>query len=203
VSEPAVTLTDWLLAVECAVFAGMLRGGFARLFAALALASLLGGTVHGFFPEEFWLDRALWRAALLALGASALFAAEIAGDLLGWARTRIVTRLVFLGYAGLILTGRDRFGIAVTVYLPAVLLLLFALARESRIRGERRIALGVWGLVGTLVAALGQQLRLGAHPVYFDHNALYHVVQAAALVLVFVGGRALASGPTAPREGPC
>src|SRR6266700_3934420 len=43
------------------------------------------------------------------------------------------------------------------------------------------------GLALSMLAALLQQARIAIHPVYFDHNALYHVVQALALVLLYFG----------------
>ena len=46
----------------------------------------------------------------------------------------------------------------------------------------------------SVLAALLQQARIAIHPVYFDHNALYHVVQAAALVLLYFGFRAVRFG---------
>jgi hypothetical protein len=32
-------------------------------------------------------------------------------------------------------------------------------------------------------------MRIALHPAYFDHNALYHVVQGVALVLFYQGFR--------------
>ncbi len=42
-------------------------------------------------------------------------------------------------------------------------------------------------------------MRVALHPVYFDHNAVYHVVQAVALVILYIGfervGRSAVSSP--------
>ena len=48
---------------------------------------------------------------------------------------------------------------------------------------------GAWGLGLTFVAAAVQQGRVGLHPRYFNHNALYHLIQGAGLFLVFRGAR--------------
>jgi hypothetical protein len=40
-----------------------------------------------------------------------------------------------------------------------------------------------------LFAAAAQQAKIGIHPVYFDHNSLYHVLQAIALFMVFLVAR--------------
>ena len=47
-----------------------------------------------------------------------------------------------------------------------------------------------------------QQLEIALHPVYFDHNAVYHVVQAAALVLLFLGFRRTADSHMEPERRP-
>ena len=44
-------------------------------------------------------------------------------------------------------------------------------------------------MVLTLVAAVVQQRKISLHPVYFNHNAFYHAIQAVALVLIYVGAR--------------
>jgi hypothetical protein len=48
---------------------------------------------------------------------------------------------------------------------------------------------GLLGMVLTLVAAVVQQRRIALHPTYFNHNALYHAIQAIALGLIYVGAR--------------
>ena len=48
-------------------------------------------------------------------------------------------------------------------------------------------SVGAWGLALSLVAAGLQHFRIALHPVYFNHNALYHVVQAIALYFIFLG----------------
>jgi len=42
------------------------------------------------------------------------------------------------------------------------------------------IAMGI-----TLVAGVLQYLRVGLHPVYFNHNALYHLCQAVGLFFLY------------------
>ena len=88
-TEPDVTLTDYALAVECALFVYILTVWrrpaspvglwFALLFASLGLASLFGGTVHGFFLDEATVGyQVLWPATMLAIGGAA-FAGWLAG----------------------------------------------------------------------------------------------------------------------------
>ena len=49
-------------------------------------------------------------------------------------------------------------------------------------------------MVVTLVAAAIQQLEIGIHPTYFNHNALYHLLQAVGLVLLMIAFRGLIMG---------
>jgi Family of unknown function (DUF6962) len=49
------------------------------------------------------------------------------------------------------------------------------------------------GVVLSFVAAACQQLGIAVHPIYFDHNAVYHAIQALALALIFVGLQGLLS----------
>jgi hypothetical protein len=52
----------------------------------------------------------------------------------------------------------------------------------------------MWAVGISLFTALVQQLRVALHPVYFNHNALYHVLQAAALFLCFLASGRLVEG---------
>jgi hypothetical protein len=94
-------------------------------------------------------------------------------------------------FAAVVLLVDESFGSIVRFYVPALLLfLLGAMVRAIRDRGGWiSIALGL-GL--SAVAALLQQLQVALHPVYFDHNAVYHMVQAAALVMLYAGFRRIA-----------
>src|SRR5205823_14655358 len=67
------------LVVECGVFSWCLDRTspagrwFATFFGATAAAALVGGTVHGFFPDAHALaSRLLWQATLLGIGMTAL-----------------------------------------------------------------------------------------------------------------------------------
>jgi len=206
--DPAVTLTDYLLAVECVWFAGwlvrrsvppaaFLRRAFVLLFAATAAASLLGGTVHGFFPDPASAgNRILWLATLLSIGAAAMAMLAAATSLGIGAETahRAIPGLwlLFGAYAVVVAFGSRSFVIAMAAYLPAALLLLAAFARGWR-KGKPGAAAGIGGVVVTLLAAGGQQAGLGLHPVYFNHNAVYHVVQGIALYLLFRAARVAAA----------
>jgi hypothetical protein len=202
-SEPDVTLTDYALAILCAGFAWAcaqrwpshaLSRWFTVFFLAAAAAPLLGGTVHGFLADgPAQLEAMLWKATLLAMGAVALAGCAIGAHLLllphAAGRVIALASVATALYAGVVVLWRDEFGVAVAFYLPAALFLLVALVLSRR-PGSPVAALG---LGCTFVAAGIQQARLPLHPTYFDHNALYHLVQGVGLALIFVGGRRLVS----------
>jgi MFS family permease len=203
VTEPDVALTDYALAVECAVFAQLvgrrrdeprLRRYFRLFFGSIALAAVAGGTVHGFFLDaDSVAASVLWRVTLLALGATAATAWGI-GAVLGCSPT--LARLVasaaiveFVAYAVVVAVVTQSFGVAIANYLPPIifLFLVFVLAyRRTRQRGA------LYGLVGlaVMVGGAGIQLgRLGVDPVYFNHNAVYHLTQWVAVLMMFLAAR--------------
>ena len=211
-TEPDVTLTDYGLFVECAAFAWLiarrpaspeaLRRWIVAFFVFTALAALSGGTVHGFFiADGGGMGRVLWKLSMLAIGATALAGCAIGARLL-FARDgadRVVSIVGVLAgmYAATILFVSDAFWVAVVGYLPAAALLFVAFLTTAVRERTSWARLGAWGLALSFMAAAVQQLRIGLHPAYFNHNALYPLVQAVALALVFAACRDL----LAPTEG--
>jgi hypothetical protein len=101
----------------------------------------------------------------------------------------VVAALQFVGYSAVVLSGQQGFVVAVINYLPAALFLLGAVLWARRRDPELRLGPAACGLVLTFVAAGIQRLGIGLHPQYFNHNALYHLVQALGLALIFLGCR--------------
>lgn len=203
-TEPAVTLTDYAIAIECTVFTlllvrrqssdPVLRFWFVVFFASIGAASLLGGTVHGFFEDAASSGRAiLWPATLLSILVTSLAVWSIGAILqlgeraAGWVRRLAIAQLVILSLVVLFVT--QQFFIAIIAYLPGTLFFLIALSLAYRRRSHAALGWGIVGLALTFVAAAVQQLRIAIHPVYFDHNALYHVIQGVALWMIFLAAR--------------
>jgi hypothetical protein len=205
-TEPDVTLTDYVLFAECAAFAWLIARRPANLmglrrwtvlfFVFTALAALFGGTVHGFYAGESGsMGRVLWKISMLAIGATALAGWAIGAHLLfGHHRLHFLLSIaatLTAAYAAVIVFVTDAFWVAVAGYLPAAAFLLAGFLRAA-VRGRAGWArLGACGLALSFGAAAIQQLRIALHPVYFNHNALYHLVQAAALALLFMASRGL------------
>jgi hypothetical protein len=208
IAEPDVTLTDYGLAVECAALAWLagrrgapadpLPGRFALFFGAGAGAAVSGGTFHGFFPHpEAAGARILWAVSLLAIGLVAVAAWAIGARLLlppGAARVVEGAAAVgYLAYAAVALLGSQDFRVAVVNYLPAAVALLVAFGVAWWRCRARPLLYGVAGLLVTFAAAVLQQAGVGLHPLYASHNAVYHVIQGGALLLIFHAARA--AGP--------
>jgi hypothetical protein len=209
-TEPDVTLTDYAIALECAILCVLasrwqtpnaaLRRWWIVLFASIGAGALLGGTVHGFFLDEQTVGhRVLWPATLLALGVTSLAMwfvgarAALREPRATWLRR---AALMALGvYVYVVIFVDSRFVVAIAMYLPATVFLLVALIMLYARQRTRALAIGITGLLLTFVAAAVQQLRIAIHPTYFNHNALYHVIQGFALAMIYVGARGLTSSP--------
>lgn len=200
ITEPDVTLTDYGLAIECAMFAYVLyraerpthalRRWFVVFFVMGSAAALAGGTVHGFFHDRNTVGgRFLWSFTLLAIGGSALAAWAVGTRFI---TTQTLQRLVMSGavvtsvaYVFVVVRITSSFLVAVVNYLPALIFLTGTfVVLYARVRTPE-VLCGVAGLLLMFVAAGIQWGGVALHPVYFNHNALYHVVQGVALALFF------------------
>lgn len=209
-NEVIAGLTDFLLTLECALFAGMLMridGGrpemrrfFAILFLAVAMASLTGGTYHLWFPDSSSVPaHVLWRTTVVALGAVA-FAAWAVGACVLFAqpvRGRVIKAALveFLAYSIYVVAIDDRFWVAIANYIPAVHFLGLAFVLDYRRRREPTLLVGLLGLIVSAVAAAMQGSGISLHPYYFNHNATYHLTQAMGLFLIFLAALFLVRNP--------
>ena len=216
-TEPDVTLTDYALAVETLIFAYLLlrrtaaneaaRNWLAVLFLSLTAAAALGGTTHGFFADEASPGyRILWPLTMISIGFAAMAGWGFGSAVMFGARTaRMVGILAGIGlavYCGVVLFVSEDYLVAIVTYLPASLILMAAFGRAFHRTRSPSAIIGVVGIVLTFVAAAVQQAGISIHPTYFNHNALYHVIQGIGLLLVFLGGRGVVgvAAPGAPVE---
>lgn len=211
--EILVSATDYLLAIECIVFTGILlktdngwremRRFFAVFFACTALASLAGGIYHGFFSTLVSpAASAVWDTVLVALGLVACAGWSIGACLLFVEplRSRLVHLALgeFLIYSIYVLAVHREFWVAIANYTPAVMFLAFALAQTYRRRPEPAILAGLLGLAVTVVAAAIQRTSLSLEVFHLNNNSTYHLVQALGLFLIFRAAMFLARMPTPP-----
>jgi hypothetical protein len=134
---------------------------------------------------------------MLMVGVAASLAWIFFFLLLGGARgLRIVVVAVtaaFLAYAYVVVRIDHRFRVsAIASAAPVLALLVLMLVRAVR-DGHRNAMLASAAILLMLAAAVLQQLHVGLHPVWFNHNALYHLLEGIALAVLFVALRAARS----------
>jgi hypothetical protein len=196
--EPAVTLTDYGLTIECWLLAALIarqaKTDMSRwwivFFANIGAASLLGGTVHGFLPDQAsFMHQTLWNLNMLAIGGTAVATWNLASLLTKsealHAYMPKVALVLAMIYALVVFFVSNRFFVAIAMYLPATVFLTITMSVACIRDRQRGWEPGILGLLLTFTAAAVQQLKVVVHPAYFDHNALYHLIQAVALFLLY------------------
>ncbi|MBX9572030.1 MAG: hypothetical protein K2X77_24270 [Candidatus Obscuribacterales bacterium] len=211
-------LTDFLLALECAIFAFLLwHGGTGKMwtlmFGALAAASFAGGITHTFYEAPGTIEHLIWwDATLLCLGLTSIFLFSIAlalwkcsskgsleVDSAGKPSVAIaVSSIVFVAYAVFVLTGLRPFLTAIVMYLPASIFLLVSIIRLSStnlVDFKHTSICGILGMALTFIAAGLQQAKVEVPALMLNYNALYHIIQGIGLCLLFLyGGRIQGAG---------
>jgi len=214
INDPDVVYTDLGLAVLGAYLAWRLwreRSGMARagavIMGALASAAFFGAVFHAFFPSNTetragfyaWIPVSLSimvvSCTLLALGLRVL----VPG--LGQNVRQLLVAAYCATFAYVVLFVDESYGTIVRFYAPTLILFLIAAVREALRQQTRAWWLLAAAFALSIVAALLQQMKVALHPIYFDHNALYHVLQGIALVLLYFGFRRATSLDRAPRAG--
>jgi len=213
--DPDVVLTDLALAVLGAYLAWRLArarasdamtGSGVVIMAALASAALAGAAFHAFFPAGTstrpgfvaWMPVAL---SIVVVGMALLaLALRVAAPRVPAPARRTVTAAYGIAFAGTVLLVDESYRTIVCFYAPVVLVFLVVAGRQalrSRSAGWTMIAAS---FALSLLAAAVQQARVSVHPEYFDHNALYHVLQGIALVLLYRGFLGAATSGTIARS---
>ncbi|HUP45385.1 MAG TPA: hypothetical protein VM779_07715 [Thermoanaerobaculia bacterium] len=175
-AEPMTVATDYLLAIAAIVFGVRLWRAGARMWAvaffATAAAAILGGTYHG------WPALPLWKPAVYAVGIASLFL------LAGLGRAFLLLAIVkFTVYAAWMAVHDDFRYVIYDYGLTLAILAIYAIAK-IRDAGSRWVlaSIGV-----SVIAAAVQQSGFAIHR-HFNHNDLYHLMQIAALWLLYRGG---------------
>jgi hypothetical protein len=225
IHDPDVVFTDLGLAILAGWLAWRLatapgRGALPRagavLLGGLASAAFWGAVFHAFFPEDTatlpgfiaWIPVAL---SILVVGATLLeLSLRLLAPRLPHSIRRVLVATYAAAFAVVVLLVDESFSSIVRFYAPPLVLFLVAAVQQAI-----RSASAGWALIAVAFtvsagAAVLQQAQVSIHPVYFDHNAVYHVVQAVAVVLLYLGfqrsvdasGEAYVSGTDrAPRPG--
>jgi hypothetical protein len=192
--EIDVTVTDYILALECLVFsylfyknrASIIHKYFAYFFISLSLAAFIGGTVHGFFPNENSIYyKILWKITLMLIGVTSLVACLIASKLKS---LQVKSNLVYSAstiYVFIVTFICDQFYIAIIAYLPSILFLLISFITLYKNTKLKSVLKAIISILLTVIASIIQQLKIAIHPIYFNHNSLYHLIEFIALLMLF------------------
>ena len=206
ITEPATLITDYLLAAFTTVLARRLFGAarasrsmsqwwWAVAFLATAIAGVAGGTVHGFrLVLPAGVTAVLWILALegLVAAAFAVVRGTLSGSHLTEAAKRRASRVAAVAYTayGVWVAGNPRFVFAIAAYAVALAALVaFKLIAWRTDRHSAR-----WMIAGVIVSALAAAVQQSGWSIHqhFNHNDVYHVIQAAGLWLLYRG--ALSAG---------
>ena len=161
-------------------------------FGFIAAASLLGACAHGIvFPDKIH-DR-IWRVLNLCLGlAVSLFVGGVVHDLAGTdAALRTLPFVVTAGVIFFVLTWRFP-GIFFIFIIYEAAALFFALAAYGWLAFIEKSPGAIWmtaGVLTSLIAAVVQAIHSVKIQIVwsFDHNGVFHIIQAAGLLLLLRG----------------
>ena len=203
--EVVTMVTDYLLAATgfgAAMWlwksaAGVPGRWWAVAFLATGVAAVLGGTSHGYAPViDKQTHGLVWRLTYVTLGIAnfcVLYGAALAAVPRRLLRSAVVILLVrLLAVAvGLIVVAQFRY-----VLYDYAITLVGLLALAAALGAQRRpgVAWIVAGVAASAIGAVVQLTRVGQGRV-FNHNDLFHVVQAIGLAFYARGGRELVARP--------
>jgi hypothetical protein len=200
-AEPITSLTDYAIALECLVFAGLLLRFswveylWAAAFASVSVAAVLAGTFHGFEEVLSYRHQVyLWHGMRWALLWASFFAVNAAagdcrkpwqGGLLALTTAKLAVLLALQHRLWM-------FSITVVDYLSALAFVLFLFIRRWQTQRNRPAwwqsstglpwfvaGLGISGLAAImLVMPWPQRLRLSPF-------AVYHLIQMVALFCIY------------------
>jgi hypothetical protein len=197
--------TDYVLVALCAVFAWRLwkvgKGtaqaslcSWAAGFACFGLASLAGGTFHGFsmlFSEAALQE--LWKLTVYAIGLASFFL--LTGTFCACIPPSMRRFALLIPYVQLIvyvmwMAIHDDFQFAIYDYAVTNLGIL-ALQLHAGITGRAKSA--PWLVGGVLVSFLAAAVQVSGMSFHqhFNHNDLYHVVQMVGMFLFYRGALVL------------
>ncbi len=198
-------ITDYALAGVTLVFAVLLVRVarhqqqisvwlWAAAMVATALASLTGGTYHGFSSLLGDTGKAiLWKGTVYSIGLVSFF--MLAGTILASVRRAVGKWLLGaavlqLGVYAVWMVTHDDFRYVIYDYAPAMVavLVLQGFAAHARRDPSAR-----WIIAGVLLSFGAAGIQLSGFEIHehFNHNDLYHIVQMGAVYLLYRGARLL------------
>lgn len=199
VTEPMTWITNWMVAAACFVFghrlfyderADISQKFWALFFLFIGLASVVGGTAHGFIN---YVGHKFHYAAWLLSGIS-IFCAQLAVlPLIERVRLRSFVRI--FSYAQLILMSASvlLFQHFSSVLIDSIIGLIGVVIPVSLIHyvkyKDRRSALMVLGVLTNLIPGLIHLLKISINE-WFNFNDISHVIMIGCFYIMYKAARA-------------
>lgn len=192
-----VGLTDLVLSLEALVLCFLYRTAVSKmrnlvmiLFFLLGIASFAGGLFHILFPlkVETASGSMMWLCVTATMGLTALSLWSL--TLYSVFKKRYeylfftLGLIAFAGYMYVIAAINYHYIIVIAFYTPA-LLAFSLLAISNFLKKKNGWGMVTLGVALTIVAALVQVSSIAVS--VLDHNALYHILQAVALIVLYAG----------------
>lgn len=197
VHEPATLVTDYLLAILSGYLAWRLHRRmppenlaarwWIRALLAMSLSAFAGGSYHGFAPNFAPEVAAVWwRSVLILMCASGFcMGVSLIREIVPTGRQRGWNRIVFAKFmlSVVAVIAYPKFLVALLDY--GLAMIAWAVASLLCCRKWSGWILAAVGL--SAIAGWVQQSRLGISA-HFNHNDVYHLIQALALIGFYRGG---------------
>ena len=181
INEPVTVATDYVLTLASLIFGGLLWRRGVRMWAIAffftACGSFFGGTFHGFGGT------AVWKATVYSIGLASLFL------LLPFLRVVAIT--IFVAYAAWMTVHDDVLWVIVDYGVTLLLLAIVVTVRWS--------PMSRWVLLSVVVSVIGAVVQQA--PIAY-HNDIYHVIQLAALWMLYRAGTLMTSDVAQPMTQP-
>jgi hypothetical protein len=205
ITEPTTMITDYILAILTAWWGVMLwRTGrqqgqtavtlWGASFLAVTVASIAGGTAHGFaFYLEGLPKVIFWKTTLYAIGAASF--CVLAGTLFATVARPIRSWLLGVAVLGLVayaawMINHDDFKYVIYYYAPSmVVVLILQIYAAYALKADG----APWIIAGVIVAFAAAGIQRSGFSLHrhFNHNDIYHVVQMASFYLLYRGASLL------------
>lgn len=191
-TDVALGLLSGYFAFQLAQVSGFKAQVWAWTFDLLAFSSFLGAIAHGFEMSQKANDR-WWMPLNLSLGlALGLFVIGALFDLSGESVARMVLPIMLAVGVGFFLFTLWKPGSFMTFIAYEAVAMLFALGVYGYLLFTGKLAGAGWMVAGisvTILAAVVQATGKAGRGIfwYFDNNGVFHLIQMAGVILLFVG----------------
>ena len=163
ISDSALGLLAWFFAFRLWHVHRM----WALAFVFTGIAAIVGGIYHGYGDRT----EELWKATVFAVGFASFFL--LAGT---HRKLAIFAAVKLIAYLTWMAVSEAEFIYVVIDY--GITLLLAGILHPAK--------KWVWGSIAvSVIGAVVQQSRVTVHPYWFDYNDIYHVIQMAALWMLY------------------